>query len=95
MNCLSTVLRTLIFIPDKESLMNTKPHRFKDITQGIHYIIDTSETFTETPKNPHDQKKTWSEYKHHNILKVLIIVTPNSFIKFVSKAYKSAVSDYG
>ena len=90
---LSTVLRTLIFIPDKESLVNTKPQRFKNITQDIHSIIDASEIFIETPKNPDDQKKTWSEYKHHNILKVLISVTPNSFINIVSKAHKGAVSD--
>ena len=90
---LSTVLRTLIFMPDKESLVNTKPQRFKNITQDIHSIIDASEIFIETPKNPDDQKKTWSEYKHHNTLKVLISVTPNSFINFVSKAHKGAISD--
>ena len=80
MKGLSTVLRTLIFIPDKEYLVNTKPQRFKNITQDIHSIIDATEIFTETPKSPDDQKKTWSEYKHHNTLKVLITVTPNPFI---------------
>ena len=54
---LSTVLRTLIFIPDKESLVNTKPQKVTNITQDIHSIIDESEIFTETPKNPGDQKK--------------------------------------
>ena len=77
---LSTVLRTLIFIPDKEYLVNTKPQRFKNITQDIHSIIDATEIFTETPKSPDDQNKTWSEYNHHNTLKVRIRVTPNPFI---------------
>ena len=90
---LSTVLRTLIFIPDKESLVNTKPQRFKNITQDIHSIIDATEIFIEIPKYPDNQKKTWSEYKHHNTLKVLISVTPNLFINFVSKAYKGAISE--
>ena len=63
---LSTVLRTLIFIPDKEPLLNTKPQRCKNIAQNIYSIIDASEIFIETPKNPDNQKKTWSEYKHHN-----------------------------
>ena len=54
---LTTVLRTLIFIPDKKSLVNTKPQRFKNITQDIHSIIDASEIFIETPKNSDDQKK--------------------------------------
>lgn len=51
MEGLSAILRTLIFIPDKKSLVNT------------------------------------------NTLKVLISVTPNSFISFLSKAYKGAVID--
>ena len=47
---LSTVLRTLIFIPHKESLLNTKPQRFENIAQEIYSI----KIFIETPKN-HDQ----------------------------------------
>ena len=90
---LSTVLGTLIFIPDKESLVSTKPQRIENITEDIHSVIDASEIFIETPKNSDDQKKTWLEYKHHNTLKVLISVTSNLFINFVSKAYKGAVSD--
>ena len=90
---LSTVLRTLIFISDKESLVNTKPQRFKNITEDIHSIIDASEIFIETPNIPDDQKKTWSEYKHHNTLKVLIRETPILLINFVSKTHKDVISD--
>ena len=90
---LSTVLGTLIFIPDKESLVNTKPQRFKNITQDIRSIIDASEIFIETPVNPDDQKKTWSKYKHHNTLEKLINVKPNLMVNLVSKAYKGAISD--
>ena len=64
---LSTVLKTLIFIPDIESLVNTKPQGFENITHNIHSIIDASEIFIETPKNSDGQKKTRSVYKHHNI----------------------------
>ena len=73
--------------------MNAKPQRFKNITRDIHSIIDASEIFIETPKNSEDQKKTWSEYKHHHTLKVLFSVTPNSLINLVSKTYKGAISD--
>ena len=69
-----------IFIPDKESLVSTKPQRIKNITEDIHSVIDASEIFIETPKNSDNQKKTWLEYKHHNTLKVLISVTSNLFI---------------
>ena len=50
----STVLRALIFIPDKESLVNTIPQILKNIIQGIHSVIDASEIFIEKPKHPDD-----------------------------------------
>ena len=41
-------------------------------------IIDCSEIFIETPKNLELQSATWSDYKHHNTLKFLVCVAPNS-----------------
>ena len=35
----------------------------------------------------------WSSYKHHNTLKLLIGVAPNSMINFVSKAFCGSISD--
>ena len=51
--------------------MNTQPQKFKNITQNINSIIDAREIFVETPNNPDKQKKTWSEYKHHNTFKLV------------------------
>ena len=56
-------------------------------------IIDCSEIFTETPKNLELQSATWSDYKHHNTLKFLVCVAPNSAITFISKAYTGRISD--
>ena len=36
---------------------------------------------------------TWSSYKHHNTLKILIGVSPNSMITFISKAFCGSISD--
>ena len=36
---------------------------------------------------------TWSSYKHHNTLKVLIAISPNSMVTFISKAYCGSISD--
>ena len=66
--------------------MNTKPQSFTNITHIIHSIIDASDIFIETPKNPDDQKKTWSEYKHIT-LKELISVKPNSFQRHMKVQY--------
>lgn len=46
-----------------------------------------------TPKDLELQSATWSEYKHHNTVKFLISVTPNSFITFMSEPYTGRISD--
>ena len=88
---IALVLRSLIFMSDKGSLIATNPSRFA--RRNISAIIDASEIFLETPKNPVLQKLTWSQYKHHNTAKILVAITPNSFITFVSKAYPGSISD--
>ena len=86
------VLKSVIFVPDQGILNATKPPHFKSVT-NLHSIIDASEIFIQTPKDHRLQKMTWSSYKHHNTMKVLIAVAGNSFILFVSKAFGGSVSD--
>ena len=46
----------------------------------------------ETPSDLHMQS-TWSNYKHHNIVKFLIVCTPNGCISFISPLYVGSISD--
>jgi len=39
------------------------------------------------------QSETWSNYKHHNTFKVLVGISPNGQITFVSKLWGGRVSD--
>ena len=39
------------------------------------------------------QSATWSEHKHHNTIKLLISVLPNSLISYVSEPYTGRISD--
>ena len=89
---LSSMLKHLVFVPDEGSLNFTRPKRFEK-NRDVHTIIDATEVFLETPKNPDLQKLTWSEYKHHNTAKMLVSCTPNSSIAFVSKSYPGSISD--
>ena len=59
----------------------------------MNSIIDCSEIFTETPKDHRLQRLIWSSYKHHNTIKFLIGVAPNSMIVFLSQAYCGSISD--
>jgi len=54
-------------------------------------IIDGFEVFTERPTNLSARAQTFSSYKHHNTVKVLIGIRGS--ISFVSKAWGGRTSD--
>ena len=56
-------------------------------------IIDCTEVFVEVPSSMLAQSQTWSNYKHHNTFKVLIGISPNGQVIFVSKLWGCRVSD--
>ena len=45
------------------------------------------------PKSLHTQAGTWSDYKHHNTLKVLVGIAPSGYITFISDCYGGRASD--
>ena len=83
---------SFIFIPDTETILATTPKMYRHFKNFIG-IVDCSKIFIEILKNLELQSATWSEYKHHNALKFLVCVAPNSAITFVSKAYTGRISD--
>ena len=85
-------LRPVIHIPDQGTTNVTAPKRFTQF-RNIFTIIDCSEVFIETPKDLELQCATWSEYKHHNTIKFLVGVAPNSAITYVSPFYTGRISD--
>ena len=88
----SECLSCIVHIPSEESIRSTLPVRFKNYCD-LMGIIDCSEIFIETPKDLNFQSVTWSDYKHHNTIKYLISVAPNSFITYISKPYTGRISD--
>ena len=95
-NCWLTALyqtfgRTVKWFP-KDHIRATLPGRFRSLP-NLRSIIDCSEIFIETPKDMTLQAMTWSNYKHHNTLKFLISVAPNSTITYVSPTYGGRLSD--
>ncbi|XP_066915155.1 uncharacterized protein [Clytia hemisphaerica] len=89
---LSLCLSSLIYQPEEENILNTTPERFRGFYR-LNGIIDCTEIFIETPKSLELQSATWSEYKHHNTVKILISVLPNSMISYVSEPYTGRISD--
>ena len=56
-------------------------------------ILDCTELFIQRPSAMLAQSETWSDYKHHNTWKLLVGVTPNGQVSFLSDLWGGRVSD--
>lgn len=56
-------------------------------------IIDCFEVFIERPTNLLARAQTFTSYKHHNTVKVLIGIAPQGSISFVLKGWGGRTSD--
>ena len=58
----------------------------------VTVIIDCFEVFIEKPSNLLAGDQTFSNYKHHNTIKILIGITPQGSISFVSESWGGCTS---
>ena len=80
-------------MPSVNQVRGTLPTVFREKFPTTYAIIDGSEVFIETPSDLAMQSSTWSQYKHHNTVKLLVACTPNGAICFVSPVYVGSISD--
>ena len=59
----------------------------------VAVILDCFEVFLEGPSNLYARACTWSSYKHHNTVKILLGITPQGTICYVSETWGGQVSD--
>ena len=87
-------LSPLIKWPSRDELHKTIPRCFLDsFGRKATVIIDCFEVFIDRPTNLLARAQTFSSYKHHNTLKVLIGITPQGTVCFVSEAWGGRTSD--
>ena len=68
-----------------QALIDTyMPKEFKERFPSTQVIIDATEFPLEKPSNPDVQAATWSNYKNRNTPKLLVGVSPNGVITFLS-----------
>lgn len=90
---LAARLKHLIKWPTKSELIRNMPQIFRKKYLNCVTIIDCSEIFIERPFNLTTRCQTWSSYKHHNTVKVLLGITPYGSVGFVSECYGGRISD--
>lgn len=94
MTVIDVRLSPLISWPEREDLWRTMPVCFQySFGKKTTLIIDCFEIFIERPSNLLARAQTFSTYKHHNTVKVLIGITPQGSICFISKTWGGRTSD--
>ena len=85
---MDTRLFPLISWPEREQLWGTVPQCFMySFGKKVTVVVDCFEVFVEKPTNLLARAQTFSIYKHHNTIKLLIGITPQGTVPYVSEAW--------
>ena len=86
---MDTRLFPLISWPEREQLWRTMPQCFMySFGKKVTVVIDCFEVFIEKAINLLARAQTFSSYKHHNTIELLICITPQNTVSYVSEACK-------
>ena len=89
----SKELSVLIIWPSRRQTKKTLPGCFRRIYPKVRCTIDCFESFNATPIGLDLAATMWSEYKYHYTFKVLVAITPNGAVSYVSPAYGGRATD--
>ena len=93
LDVLYSTLSFLIRWPEQDELLKTMPMKFCKQFRSCVEIIDCFEVFIKCPTSLSARAQTWSNYKHHNTAKVLIDITPQGSVTYISQGWGGRTSD--
>ena len=91
--CMYHAFREIDIWPSRSLVDTFMLDSFRQKYPSTRVIIDATEFHIEKPANPDVQASTWSNYKNTNTLKLLVGVTPNAVISFLSSLWGGRISD--
>ena len=91
-NLLYYELKDIFPFPTQELVRKNMPEEFAEFAT-TRIILDCTELFIQRPSAMLAQSEKWSDYKHHNTWKLLVGVTPNGQVSFLSDLWGGRVSD--
>ena len=91
-NLLYYELKDIFPFPTQELVRKNMPEEFAEFAT-TRIILDCTELFIQRTSAMLAQLETWSHYKHHNTWKLLVGVTPNGQVSFLSDLWGGRVSD--
>lgn len=84
----------LVYWPEREQLWHTMPMSFQyAFGKKVTVIIDCFEVFIERPTDLLARDQTFFSYKRHNTIKILIGITSQGSICYVSETWGGCTSD--
>ena len=83
----------MIMWPDRTVLRKTLPMDFRKHCPDCTVIVDCFEIFIDRPSALLARAQTYLNYKHHNIGKYSIEITPNGIVSFILSGWGGRVSD--
>lgn len=89
---LSLELEDLFPYPTAEQVPRNVPSSFSKYP-NTRLIIDCTEIFVQKPSALKAQRQTWSNYKHRNTHKILVGITPDGTVVFISSLFGGSASD--
>ena len=81
----------LVIWPSKSQVGKTPPQCFKKLEPKVRTIC--SEIYTETHSSVDSHCLLWNDYKHHTTIKILVCITPNGVISWISPEYGRGTSE--
>ena len=82
----------LIAWPTRKAILANLPSHFLNCGM-VRSVIDATEIFIEKPSSFTAQYLTWSDYKAHNTMKVILGVTPDGMVNFITRVWGGRASD--